>query len=55
MLASSRRMDLLKTPRLMLVVPHACLFVTGKQWPFVFQIRVVPCVVSRGAKGGAAR
>jgi glutamine cyclotransferase len=31
------------------------LFVTGKQWPFVFQIRVVPRVVSRGAKGDAAR
>jgi glutaminyl-peptide cyclotransferase len=31
------------------------LFVTGKQWPFVFQIRVVPRVVSRDAKAGAAR
>lgn len=31
------------------------LFVTGKEWPFVFQIRVVPRVISRGAKEGAAR
>jgi glutamine cyclotransferase len=31
------------------------LFVTGKQWPFVFQIRVVPRAVSRGAKTSVAQ
>jgi len=31
------------------------LFVTGKQWPFVFQIRVVPRAVSRGVPSSAAR